>query len=224
EVAEAAAEVLEHLGYRVETPRDALCCGRPLYDFGMLGLAKRQLRKILGSLRKEIQAGTPIVALEPSCAAVFRDELVNLFPQDDGARRLSQQVFLLSELLARHEDLGRLPTLKRRALLHVHCHQKAVMPKDGAQEVLEAMGIDLEVLDAGCCGMAGSFGFERGEHYEVSIRCGERALLPAVRQAPGEALILADGFSCREQIAQGTGRQAVHLAQVLRMAVHDGGL
>jgi Fe-S oxidoreductase len=86
------------------------------------------------------------------------------------------------------------------------------------------MGIDLEVLDAGCCGMAGSFGFEKGEHYEVSIRCGERALLPAVRQAPREALILADGFSCREQIAQGGGRQALHLAQVLRMAATEGGL
>jgi FAD/FMN-containing dehydrogenase/Fe-S oxidoreductase len=222
EVAEAAVAVLEGLGYRVEIPRRPLCCGRPLYDWGMLGLAKRQLRRILGELRHEIRAGTPIVALEPSCAAVFRDELVNLFPRDEDARRLSQQVFLLSEFLVREDVLDRLPALRRRALLHGHCHQKALMPRDGEKEVLEAMGVDLEVLDSGCCGMAGAFGFEAGERYEVSVRCGERVLLPAVRQAPGDALIVADGFSCREQIAQGTGRGALHLAQVLQMALREG--
>jgi len=222
EVAESAVEVLESLGYRVEIPRRPLCCGRPLYDFGMLARAKRQLREILGELRDEIRAGTPIVGLEPSCAAVFRDELVNLFPRDEDARRLSQQVFLLSELLVREEALDRLPRLHRRALLHGHCHQKALMTRDGEKEILQAMGIDLEILDSGCCGMAGSFGFERGEHYEVSIRCGERVLLPAVRQAPRDALIVADGFSCREQIAQGTGRRVFHLAQVLRMALREG--
>jgi Fe-S oxidoreductase len=222
EVAEAAVEVLEGLGYRVEIPRRPLCCGRPLYDYGMLALAKRQLRKILGELRDEIRAGTPIVGLEPSCAAVFRDEMVNLFPRDKDARRLSQQVFLLSEFLVREGALGRLPRLHRRALLHGHCHQKALMTKDGEKEVLEAMGIDLEILDSGCCGMAGSFGFERGERYEIAVRCGERVLLPAVRQAPRDALILADGFSCREQIAQGTGRRALHLAQVLHLALREG--
>jgi FAD/FMN-containing dehydrogenase/Fe-S oxidoreductase len=222
EVAEAAVEVLEALGYRVEIPRRPLCCGRPLYDYGMLGLAQRWLREILGELRDEIRAGTPIVGLEPSCVAVFRDEMLNLFPWDEDARRLSRQVFLLSELLVRDGALGRLPRLRRRALLHGHCHQKALVPKDGEKEVLEALGVELEILDAGCCGMAGSFGFERGERYEVSMRCGERVLLPAVRQAPPDALILADGFSCREQIAQGTGRRALHLAQVLELALREG--
>jgi Fe-S oxidoreductase len=202
----------------VDIPRRPLCCGRPLYDYGMLRLAKRRLREILGELRDEIRAGTPIVALEPSCAAVFRDELVNLFPQDEDARRLSQQVFLLSELLVKEEALDRLPELRRRALLHVHCHQKALVPRDGEKEVLEALGLDLEILDSGCCGMAGAFGFEKGEHYRVSMQCGERVLLPAVRKAPEDALVLADGFSCREQITQGTGRRPLHLAQVLQIA------
>jgi FAD/FMN-containing dehydrogenase/Fe-S oxidoreductase len=218
EVAEAAVEVLERLGFGVDIPRRPLCCGRPLYDYGMLRLAKHQLREILRELRHEIRAGTPIVALEPSCAAVFRDELVNLFPDDEDARRLSQQVFLLSELLVREKALDRLPELRRRAVLHLHCHQKALVPRDGEKEVLEALGLDLEILDSGCCGMAGAFGFEKGEHYRVSMQCGEQVLLPAVRKAEEDTLVLADGFSCREQITQGTGRRPRHLAEVLRMA------
>ncbi|HEX7182895.1 MAG TPA: FAD-binding and (Fe-S)-binding domain-containing protein [Thermoanaerobaculia bacterium] len=218
EVAEAAVEVLERLGYDVDIPRRPLCCGRPLYDYGMLHLAKHQLREILDELRDEIRAGTPIVALEPSCAAVFRDELINLFSQDEDARRLSQQVFLLSELLVRDGTLDRLPPLRGRALFHGHCHQKALIPRDGVKEVLEKLGLEVEFPDSGCCGMAGSFGFEAGEHYEVSVACGERVLLPAVRAAAPDTLLIADGFSCHEQIAQGTGRRALHLAQVLRMA------
>jgi FAD/FMN-containing dehydrogenase/Fe-S oxidoreductase len=218
EVLEAAVDVLERLGFEVEIPRRPLCCGRPLYDYGMLRLAKRRLREILRELRDEIRAGTPIVALEPSCAAVFRDELVNLFPDDEDARRLSQQVFLLSELLVNEKALDRLPELRRRALLHVHCHQKALIRRDGEKEVLEALGLDLEILDSGCCGMAGAFGFEKGEHYRVSMQCGEQVLLPAVRKAQEDTLVLADGFSCREQITQGTGRRPLHLAEVLRMA------
>ena len=224
EVAEAAVEVLEGLGYCVEIPRRPFCCGRPLYDYGMLDLAKRQLQEILAGLADEIRAGTPVVVLEPSCAAVFRDEMVNLFPRDEDARRLAQQVVLLGEILVHDGTLGRLPRLDRRALLHGHCHQKAVLSKDVEKEILEALGLDLEVPDAGCCGMAGSFGFERGERYEISVRCGERVLLPAVRQTPRDALIVADGFSCREQIAQGTGRGALHLAQVLQMALREAPL
>jgi len=223
EIPEAAVEVLERLGFGVEIPRHPLCCGRPLYDYGMLRLAKRRLREILTELRDEIRAGTPIVALEPSCAAVFRDELVNLFPDDEDARRLSQQVFLLSELLVKEKALDRLPELRRRAVLHVHCHQKALVPRDGEKEVLEALGLDLEILDSGCCGMAGAFGFEEGEHYRVSMQCGERVLLPAVRKAQEDTLVLADGFSCHEQITQGTGRRPLHLAQVLRMAYEGTG-
>ena len=118
----------------------------------------------------------------------------------------------------RDGGLDRLPPLSGRALFHAHCHQKALVPRDGVKEVLEKLGLEVEFPDSGCCGMAGSFGFEAGEHYEISVACGERVLLPAVRAAAPDTLLLVDGFSCREQIAQGTGRRVLHLAEVLRMA------
>ena len=222
ETAQAAVEVLESAGFDVTVPSRPLCCGRPLYDFGMLSLARRQLRQILDMLRDDIQAGTPIVGLEPSCVAVFRDELINLFPEDEDAQRLSRQTFLLSELLAQDHEKLAFPKLHRRAIVHGHCHEKAVLRMGDTETVLRGLGLEVEVLDAGCCGMAGSFGFEAGERYEVSMKCGEQVLLPAVRQAPQDALIVASGFSCREQIAQATGRQALHLAQVLQMALQKG--
>ena len=222
ETARAAVEVLESAGYTVSVPSTPLCCGRPLYDFGMLGLARRQLRQILDVLRDDIQAGTPIVGLEPSCVAVFRDEL-NLFPEDQDAQRLSRQTFLLSELLAQDREKLALPKLHRQAIVHGHCHEKAVLRPGDTETVLRDLGLEVEVLDAGCCGMAGSFGFEAGERYEVSMKCGELVLLPAVREAPRDALIVASGFSCREQISQATGRKALHLAQVLQMALRERG-
>jgi FAD/FMN-containing dehydrogenase/Fe-S oxidoreductase len=235
--AQAAVEVLEAAGKRVVVPEQTLCCGRPLYDYGMLRLARRQLRQVLGALRDEIRAGTPLVALEPSCLAVFRDELLQQLPDDEDARRLARQSFLLGEYLERHAASWRPPRLagrRRQALVQVHCHAHAMMAlAEGLSGIgdggvrhgklpPEGLGLDSQVLDAGCCGMAGAFGFERGERYEVSVRCAERALLPAVRQAAADTLIIADGFSCREQIAQGTGRSAVHLAQVLQMALRQG--
>ena len=155
------------------------------------------------ALREDIRQGTPVVGLEPSCVAVFRDEMLNLFPGDQDAQRLSRQVFTLGEFLAGEETAGRisLPRLERKALLHGHCHQKAVLHMDDAEKVLRGLGLDLEVPDSGCCGMAGSFGFEKGERYRVSVAVGEQALLPAVREAGEETLIVATGFSCREQIA-----------------------
>jgi Fe-S oxidoreductase len=219
--ARAAVEVLEAAGYQVLVPQQSLCCGRPLYDFGMLDLATRLLRRTLDALRPYITAGVPVVGLEPSCVAVFRDELLGLLPHDEDARRLSKQSFLLSEFLSQKASHYRPPTLGRRAIVHGHCHHKSVMGMGAEEDVLKKMGLDYKLLDAGCCGMAGSFGFERGEHYDVSIACGERALLPAVRAADAEALIIADGFSCREQIAQTTDRRALHLAQVLQMALHE---
>jgi FAD/FMN-containing dehydrogenase/Fe-S oxidoreductase len=221
-VARAAVEVLEAAGYRVTVPETWLCCGRPLYDFGMLDLAERFLRRIIDTLRPEIAAGVPIVVLEPSCLSVFRDELRNLFPNDEDARRLSQQSFLLSEFLTEHAEGYRPPRLERKAIVHGHCHHKAIVKMDAEVKLLKAMGIDFQVLDSGCCGMAGAFGFERGDHYDVSVKAGERVLLPAVRQAARDTLIVADGFSCREQIAQLSDRRALHLAQVLQMALHDG--
>jgi Fe-S oxidoreductase len=225
EVAQAAVIVLEDAGFQVEVPRGHLCCGRPLYDYGFLDRARRYLRHVLARLRDDIAARTPVVVLEPSCAAVFRDELKNLLPEDGHARTLAQSTFLLSELLvsSHARALGyEVPQLARRALVQGHCHHKAIMRMSAEKQVLEHMGMEAEVLPSGCCGMAGSFGYEKGERYRVSTAAGERVLLPAVRAAPADTLVLADGFSCKEQIAQSTGRSALHLAEALRMAVEHG--
>ena len=183
EAAKAAVEVLEAAGRQVWVPRANLCCGRPLYDFGMLDQAKAYLRDILQTLRPQIQAGVPVVGLEPSCVAVFRDELNGLFPHDKDAMRLSKQTFLLSEFLNREVEDYRLPRLERKALVHFHCHHKSVLGKKDEEELLKKMGLDYSAPEDGCCGMAGSFGFEAGHgHYDVSVACGERVLLPAVRK------------------------------------------
>jgi FAD/FMN-containing dehydrogenase/Fe-S oxidoreductase len=216
QTAQAAVEVLEHLGFRVEIPRVHLCCGRALYEFGMLDRAKKYLAQIMDVLADDIRAGTPIVGLEPACVSVFREELPNLFPYSEQAKRLEKQMFLLSEYL--EDKMDGYPKLARRAVVHGHCHHKSVLKMDAEEAVMKKLGLDAEVLDSGCCGMAGSFGFEQ-EKYEVSMHCAERVLLPAVRQADEDTLIIADGFSCREQILQTTSAQPLHLAQVLRMAL-----
>lgn len=217
-VAIAAVEVLEHAGFAVDIPRRPLCCGRPLYDWGMLDTAKNLWRQTLDTLRPDIRSGVPIIGLEPSCVAAFRDELCGLFPDDDDARRLAQQTWMLSEFLAKE---GYQPApLHRRAVVHGHCHHKAVIGMQAEERMLQALGLDYQLLDSGCCGMAGSFGFEP-HRYDVSVKVGERVLLPAVRAADRDTLIIANGFSCHEQIAQLTGRAPVHLAEVLRMALED---
>jgi len=218
ETAKAAAEVLEYAGFHVVVPSVDLCCGRPLYDYGMLDTAKRWLAQILAALRDEIEAGTPMVGLEPSCTAVFRDELTGLFPQDEEAIRLAQQTFTFAEFFGKFAPEYEFPSLTRKALFHGHCHHKAIMKTDADRELLERIGLDFEVLDSGCCGMAGAFGFEK-DHYDVSIACGERVLLPKVRSALKDTLIITDGFSCREQIRQTTQRRALHMAEVLHMAM-----
>jgi FAD/FMN-containing dehydrogenase/Fe-S oxidoreductase len=212
ETARAAVTVLEAAGFEVEVPRDRVCCGRPLYDYGMLQTAKAVLRDTIAKLRR-VTPDVPIVVLEPSCAAVFRDELLELFPDDEEARRLSARVMVLSEFLAKHAPEFR-PQIERSALVHAHCHHKAVMRIDDEKAVLEQMGIRTRVLDSGCCGMAGAFGFEP-EHYDISMKIGERVLLPEVRNADPGTDVVADGFSCREQIRQGTGRRALHLAELI---------
>lgn len=219
-VPQAAVEVLEAAGYQITVPQADLCCGRPLYDYGFLTRARRWLRQILDVLRPAIRAGVPVIGLEPSCLAVLRDELTNFFPHDQDAARLSQQAFLLSEFLVRADYHP--PPLQRRAVVHGHCHHKALMTMEDEERVLDKLELDCHVLDSGCCGMAGAFGFEAGEHYEISLKCGERVLLPHVRAAAKDTLIIADGFSCREQIAQTTDRRALHLAQVLQMALREG--
>jgi Fe-S oxidoreductase len=220
-VAKAAVDVLEDAGFQVVLPKQNLCCGRPLYDYGMLATARRWLRKILDSLGEEIAAGTPIVGLEPSCTAVFRDEVYEMFPENESARRLKQQTFTLAEFLEKHAPDYHVPTLQRKALVHGHCHHKAVMHFDCEKKLLGEIGLDCDLPDSGCCGMAGAFGFE-ADKYEVSIAAGERVLLPAVRKAAKDTIIVADGFSCREQVRQTTGRHALHLAQVLKMALDHG--
>jgi Fe-S oxidoreductase len=220
----AAVTALEAAGLRVEIPRRLLCCGRPLYDCGMLPTAKRQLRSIVSELGDEIRAGTTVVGLEPSCTAVFRDELPALFPDDEDSLRLSAQTLTLAELLGGRE--WQPPHLDGSAIVHGHCHQKAVWSMDADVALLAALGLEVELLDSGCCGMAGGFGFRR-DKLDLSIACGERVLLPAVRAAPAGTFLVADGFSCREQVEQTTGRRCLHTAEVVARAldrtVHDLG-
>jgi FAD/FMN-containing dehydrogenase/Fe-S oxidoreductase len=211
----AAALVLSCTGFVVEVPRQHVCCGRPLYDFGFLGQARAYLAQILSQFASQIDAGLPFVFLEPSCASVFRDELVNFFPHDDRARRLSDQALLLSEFLVRHApDFQPAPHRGRKIILQGHCHHKSLMKMTDEVALLRRTGAEVEFLDSGCCGMAGPFGFER-EKLSVSQALGERVLLPAVRAAAPDTIVVADGFSCREQIAQNTSRHAVHFAEVI---------
>ena len=216
----AALEVLQAAGARVTVPRGRLCCGRPLYDFGMLDRAKVYLQRVMDHLAPQIDAGVPLVVLEPSCASVFRDELRNLFPGDGRADKLRNQTFLLSEFLERQAPGFQVPRLERSVLLHGHCHHKALMKLTDEESLLRKMGANVTSPDAGCCGMAGPFGFDAAK-YEVSKAIGERVLLPAVRTAAADTLIVSDGFSCREQIQQGTGRKAMHLAEVMQLALDN---
>ncbi|HEX4007152.1 MAG TPA: FAD-binding and (Fe-S)-binding domain-containing protein [Acidobacteriaceae bacterium] len=211
----AAAQVLERAGFGVEVPRQHVCCGRPLYDFGFLRQAREYLLKILREFAPQIDAGMPFVFLEPSCASVFREELVNFFPDNGRAQRLRAQTLLLSEFLTRNApDFQPAPLANRRIVVQGHCHHKALMKMTDEVAILRRTGGEVELLDSGCCGMAGPFGFER-DKFDVSQALGERVLLPAVRAAAPETILVADGFSCREQIAQNTDRRAVHFAEVI---------
>jgi Fe-S oxidoreductase len=214
EISQAGFAILSDAGFNVSVPRGHLCCGRPLYDFGMLNCAKEYLQKVMDALTPEIEAGIPIVVLEPSCASVFRDELRSLFPDDARAQRLRAQTFLLSEFLECHAPGYQPARIDQKILLHGHCHEKALMGMGHAEALLRKAGANVQVLDSGCCGMAGPFGFER-DKFSVSQAIGERVLLPAVREASDDTLIVTDGFSCREQIFQATAKRAFHLAEVL---------
>ncbi|MDD5460228.1 MAG: heterodisulfide reductase-related iron-sulfur binding cluster [Methylococcales bacterium] len=220
ETAKAAVAALEAAGFQVRIPDQHICCGCPLYDFGMLDQAKRQLQRILTDMRPAIDSGIRVVGLEPACVAVFRDEMVNLFPNDESAQKLHRQTYFFSEFLLKKAPDFRFPKLERKAMLHGHCHQKAIIKIDDEQNFLKDFGLDLQYLDSGCCGMAGSFGFEK-DKYEVSCQTGELALLPAVRAASPDTLIVADGYSCREQIAQMTARRSLHSAEVMLMALQN---
>jgi FAD/FMN-containing dehydrogenase/Fe-S oxidoreductase len=215
EVVHSAAEVLAAAGCEVRIPPVPLCCGRPLYEFGLLDSARAYLQKILSVLKTEISQGIPVIGLEPACVSVFREEMPNLLAHDERARRLAGQAYLLPEFLVHGAPQFPFRKVPRRALVHGHCHEQAVLKMDAQRELLGRLGLDFEVLDSGCCGMAGSFGFE-AEKYDVSVRCAERVLLPAIQSSRPDTLLIASGFSCREQIEQLTGRTPRHLAEVLR--------
>jgi FAD/FMN-containing dehydrogenase/Fe-S oxidoreductase len=211
----AAAKLLTAAGTAVQIPKRHICCGRPLYDFGFLDQARAYLLRILDDFAPQIHAGIPVVMLEPSCASVFRDELINFFPRDERAIRLSRQTVMLSEILAQRSAKWQPPQLTgRRIVVHGHCHQKTQMTMKDEMTLLRATGAHVDLLDSGCCGMAGPFGFEMSK-FEVSQILAERVLLPAVRAAGRDDILVSNGFSCREQIAQNSPRRAIHLAELL---------
>lgn len=219
DIAKAAVEVLESLNFSVVVPKISLCCGRPLYDYGMLNLAKNLLKKILKSLKDEILKGTPIIGLEPSCVSVFKEELGNLFPSDINAKRLKNQVYFFTEFIQTYAKEYPFKPLQKKALVHGHCHHKSVLNFNCEKELLQRLGLDFNILESGCCGMAGSFGFEK-DHYDVSMKAAERVLLPEIRKSDPETLIITNGFSCKEQIEQALGRKAFHIAEILKMSLN----
>jgi Fe-S oxidoreductase len=221
---ESAEKVLTEAGFEVETPRGHICCGRPLYDFGLLDHARAYLAKVLDRMEPQIEAGLPFIFLEPSCASVFRDELLELFPNDARAQRLNEQVWLLADWLASKAP-DWIPSRLEGAhiLLHGHCHHKAVFGGPANEiAILRRAGATVEPIRAGCCGMAGPFGFE-AEKFEVSRAIANDGLLPAVESAGPMTILIADGFSCREQIDQLGHKQALHFAEVLARSCGCGG-
>jgi Fe-S oxidoreductase/FAD/FMN-containing dehydrogenase len=218
-IGRAAVQVLEEAGWQVTIPTGPVCCGLTWISTGQLGVAKRVLRRTVAQLAPHVQAGGYVVGLEPSCTAVFRSDAFELLPEDQDVRRLQAHTVTLAELLVEHTP-GWQPTDLRShdlsAIAQVHCHQHAVLGWEAEAQLLDDMGVHTERLDSGCCGLAGNFGFTKG-HGEVSEACAERVLLPRVREAPTDQLVLADGFSCRTQIhdLHSNGREAVHLAELL---------
>lgn len=210
----AATRLLERLGFAVDIPAAPLCCGRPLYDWGWVDQAKALWRRSLNVLADDIRSGVPVIGLEPACVSAFRDELPALFPGDSQAMALSQQTRFLSEFL---HDRGIVPALaaaRDPVLVQYHCHHHAVLDKTAETALLAALPVKAEILQKGCCGMAGAFGFESAK-YDLSRTIAERGILPPIRASSPDTVILANGFSCREQIEQLSGRATFHLAEWL---------
>jgi Fe-S oxidoreductase len=206
----AAVRVLEDAGYEVLVPRAQVCCGLTWMSTGQLTIAREVARRSLAAIHPYAARGIPIVGLEPSCTAALRSDWAKLLPGDERLADLRIRTF--AELL---EEAGWSPPHEtRRALAQIHCHQYAELGQEADLRLLAKAGVEVVIPDSGCCGLAGNFGFERG-HYDVSVAVAERALAPAVREAAPGTVVLADGFSCRTQIEQLTGRRAVHLAEVL---------
>jgi FAD/FMN-containing dehydrogenase/Fe-S oxidoreductase len=219
EVGKAAVAVLESAGFVVEVPRRTLCCGLTWISTGQLNVAKRVLRRSLTALRPALRTSTPVVVLEPSCAAVFRSDLPELLFGDEDAHRLAKQTFTIGELLAHKAPDWQPPQVDAEAVVQQHCHQHAILGYSDDRQLLVDAGVEPDVLDAGCCGLAGNFGFEKG-HYDVSVACAEDKLMPALRSAEPDTLVIADGFSCRTQIRElATDRRPMHIAQVIAAAL-----
>jgi FAD/FMN-containing dehydrogenase/Fe-S oxidoreductase len=219
-IGRAAVAVLESAGFDVVLPQQPVCCGLTWISTGQLATAQRVLRRTLQALRPWLEAGTPIVGLEPSCTAVFRSDAPEMFPDDPEVQRLARQAHTLAELLTRRAPDGwQPPQLSRKATVQPHCHQHAVLGFEADTELMQRAGIQPQPVGSGCCGIAGNFGFENG-HYDVSMACAQEALLPAMRETTPDDLVLADGFSCRTQVEQaGTGRTAMHLAEALHLGL-----
>ena len=222
----AALAVLTAAGYRVHLAAGGgrpLCCGRTFLAAGLVEAARAEARRVVRALRPHVERGKPVIGLEPACLLTLRDEFRALLPGEE-TRALAERALLFEEFLAGEAEAGRLdlplkPLTGKRALVHGHCHQRAFDALGAVESALGLVpGLSVEVVEAGCCGMAGAFGYE-AEHFEISMRMGELGLLPAVRAAGAEAVIVADGTSCRHQIRDGAGREALHAARVLEKAL-----
>jgi Fe-S oxidoreductase len=216
----AATLVLEAAGWHAVVPQKPVCCGRPLYDWGWLDAAEEWLSRLMHEAGSLVASGVPMVALEPACTATFRDKLPGLFPKNGTARAFKENTFLFSEFLDRFCQDFELPQSLRKALVQIHCHHYSVLDVEAEKRIMERLALDYEVMPSGCCGMAGSFGFERAK-FDISMKIAERVMLPKVRAADRDCLIIADGFSCREQIEQGTRRSTKHLAEVVAAGIAE---
>jgi Fe-S oxidoreductase len=236
DVARAAQRVLAAAGYDVVFPRASaaagaqragtrpLCCGRTYLGAGLLDEARAEAERTIAALAPYAERGVPVVGLEPSCLLTLRDEFLALVPTD-AARAVAANALLFEEFVARELDAGRwsppLRPLGKRAVVHGHCHQKAFGAMPAVVRALRAIpGLEASVIDSSCCGMAGMFGYE-AEHYDVSMRMAELSLLPAVRAAAPEVLVVADGMSCKHQIAHGAKRRSMHVAEVYEAALRS---
>jgi Fe-S oxidoreductase len=219
EVGKAAVRVLRSAGYDVRITDKPVCCGLTWISTGQLDGARKQLHRSLAQLEGAVSAGMPIIGLEPSCTAVLRGELTELLPDDPRAAKVRHATRTLAEQLAATDGWNAPDLSDVRAVAQPHCHQHAVMGWQTDADLLAGAGAQVEAV-GGCCGLAGNFGVERG-HYEVSAAVAENALLPAVRRAPSDAVVLADGFSCRTQLEQLGAVHSVHLAELLEQHLDD---
>jgi Fe-S oxidoreductase len=222
----AAIDVLEAMGYRVLMPMDNVCCGLTWHSTGQLDMTRKVLSSTLDVMEPLLAAGYPIIGLEPSCTVMLQHEIIELLPDDPRARRVTELTTTLGAFAAAHLDQNGTWPFRNlsaddgptEAVCQVHCHQKSMQGYGPELRVLAKLGVDTTVVGGGCCGLAGNWGFEPG-HFDISQTLGEKELFPAIRGAADDTIVLADGFSCRTQIAQGTGADGVHLAQVMHTAL-----